>query len=145
MKGIQGESSDIEVKPQATETTEASQYGPRPQFNKTPKYVKYRDAGTGIREYNDGTFGYEARPRFNKPSETNAYNVTTNQDGTVSYGARPTQNKPSETNAYNVTTHADGQVSYGARPTQKKPSETNAYNVTTHADGTATYGPRVTK
>ncbi|HDH6591745.1 TPA: staphylocoagulase [Staphylococcus aureus] len=145
LKGIQGESSDIEVKPQATETTEASQYGPRPQFNKTPKYVKYRDAGTGIREYNDGTFGYEARPRFNKPSETNAYNVTTNQDGTVSYGARPTQNKPSKTNAYNVTTHANGQVSYGARPTQNKPSKTNAYNVTTHADGTATYGPRVTK
>lgn len=145
LKGTQGESSDIEVKPQATETTEASQYGPRPQFNKTPKYVKYRDAGTGIREYNDGTFGYEARPRFNKPSETNAYNVTTNQDGTVTYGARPTQNKPSETNAYNVTTHANGQVSYGARPTYKKSSETNAYNVTTHADGTATYGPRVTK
>ncbi len=172
LKGIQGESSDIEVKPQATETTEASQYGPRPQFNKTPKYVKYRDAGTGIREYNDGTFGYEARPRFNKPSETNAYNVTTNQDGTVSYGARPTykkpsetnaynvtthgngqvsygarptQNKPSETNAYNVTTHGNGQVSYGARPTQNKPSKTNAYNVTTHADGTATYGSRVTK
>ncbi|MRV69122.1 staphylocoagulase [Staphylococcus aureus] len=172
LKGTQGESSDIEVKPQATETTEASQYGPRPQFNKTPKYVKYRDAGTGIREYNDGTFGYEARPRFNKPSETNAYNVTTNQDGTVtygarptqkkpsktnaynvtthangqvSYGARPTQKKPSKTNAYNVTTHANGQVSYGARPTQKKPSKTNAYNVTTHADGTATYGPRVTK
>lgn len=118
LKGIQGESSDIEVKPQATETTEASQYGPRPQFNKTPKYVKYRDAGTGIREYNDGTFGYEARPRFNKPSKTNAYNVTT---------------------------HANGQVSYGARPTQNKPSKTNAYNVTTHADGTATYGPRVTK
>ncbi|HCZ1374226.1 staphylocoagulase, partial [Staphylococcus aureus] len=101
LKGIQGESSDIEVKPQATETTEASQYGPRPQFNKTPKYVKYRDAGTGIREYNDGTFGYEARPRFNKPSETNAYNVTTHANGQVSYGARPTQNKPSETNAYN--------------------------------------------
>lgn len=119
LKGTQGESSDIEVKPQATETTEASQYGPRPQFNKTPKYVKYRDAGTGIREYNDGTFGYEARPRFNKSSETNAYNVTTNQDGTVTYGARPTQNKPSKTNAYNVTTHANGQVSYGARPTQK--------------------------
>ncbi|HCY7107947.1 TPA: staphylocoagulase, partial [Staphylococcus aureus] len=113
LKGTQGESSDIEVKPQATETTEASQYGPRPQFNKTPKYVKYRDAGTGIREYNDGTFGYEARPRFNKPSETNAYNVTTNQDGTVTYGARPTQKKPSKTNAYNVTTHANGQVSYG--------------------------------
>ncbi|HDI7044384.1 TPA: staphylocoagulase, partial [Staphylococcus aureus] len=110
LKGTQGESSDIEVKPQATETTEASQYGPRPQFNKTPKYVKYRDAGTGIREYNDGTFGYEARPRFNKPSETNAYNVTTNQDGTVTYGARPTQKKPSKTNAYNVTTHANGQV-----------------------------------
>ncbi len=100
LKGIQGESSDIEVKPQATETTEASQYGPRPQFNKTPKYVKYRDAGTGIREYNDGTFGYEARPRFNKPSKTNAYNVTTHANGQVSYGARPTQNKPSETNAY---------------------------------------------
>ncbi|HDH5889981.1 TPA: staphylocoagulase, partial [Staphylococcus aureus] len=119
LKGTQGESSDIEVKPQATETTEASHYPARPQFNKTPKYVKYRDAGTGIREYNDGTFGYEARPRFNKPSETNAYNVTTNQDGTVSYGARPTQNKLSETNAYNVTTHANGQVSYGARPTYK--------------------------
>ncbi|CAA3964554.1 staphylocoagulase [Staphylococcus aureus] len=172
LKGTQGESSDIEVKPQATETTEASHYPARPQFNKTPKYVKYRDAGTGIREYNDGTFGYEARPRFNKPSETNAYNVTThangqvsygarptykkpsetnaynvttNQDGTVSYGAPPTQNKPSETNAYNVTTHENGQVSYGARPTQNKPSKTNAYNVTTHADGTATYGPRVTK
>ncbi|HDT6321501.1 TPA: staphylocoagulase [Staphylococcus aureus] len=145
LKGIQGESSDIEVKPQASETTEASHYPARPQFNKTPKYVKYRDAGTGIREYNDGTFGYEARPRFNKPSETNAYNVTTNQDGTVTYGARPTQNKPSKTNAYNVTTHGNGQVSYGARPTYKKPSKTNAYNVTTHADGTATYGPRVTK
>ncbi|HBU9593928.1 TPA: staphylocoagulase [Staphylococcus aureus] len=172
LKGIQGESSDIEVKPQATETTEASQYGPRPQFNKTPKYVKYRDAGTGIREYNDGTFGYEARPRFNKPSKTNAYNVTThangqvsygarptqnkpsktnaynvttNQDGTVSYGARPTQNKPSKTNAYNVTTHANGQVSYGARPTYKKPSETNAYNVTTHANGQVSYGARPTQ
>ncbi len=144
LKGIQGESSDIEVKPQATETTEASQYGPRPQFNKTPKYVKYRDAGTGIREYNDGTFGYEARPRFNKPSETNAYNVTTNQDGTVSYGARPTQNKPSKTNAYNVTTHANGQVSYGARPTQNKPSKTNEYNVTTHANGQVSYGARPT-
>ncbi|HDB5508670.1 staphylocoagulase, partial [Staphylococcus aureus] len=106
LKGTQGESSDIEVKPQASETTEASHYPARPQFNKTPKYVKYRDAGTGIREYNDGTFGYEARPRFNKPSETNAYNVTTNQDGTVTYGARPTQNKASKTNAYNVTTHA---------------------------------------
>ncbi|HCU9324452.1 staphylocoagulase [Staphylococcus aureus] len=145
LKGIQGESSDIEVKPQATETTEASQYGPRPQFNKTPKYVKYRDAGTGIREYNDGTFGYEARPRFNKPSETNAYNVTTNQDGTVTYGARPTQNKASKTNAYNVTTHANGQVSYGARPTYKKPSETNAYNVTTHANGQVSYGARPTQ
>lgn len=145
LKGIQGESSDIEVKPQATETTEASQYGPRPQFNKTPKYVKYRDAGTGIREYNDGTFGYEARPRFNKPSETNAYNVTTNQDGTVSYGARPTYKKPSETNAYNVTTHANGQVSYGARPTQNKPSKTNAYNVTTHGNGQVSYGARPTQ
>ncbi|HCY9121346.1 TPA: staphylocoagulase [Staphylococcus aureus] len=145
LKGTQGESSDIEVKPQATETTEASHYPARPQFNKTPKYVKYRDAGTGIREYNGGTFGYEARPRFNKPSETNAYNVTTNQDGTVSYGARPTQNKPSETNAYNVTTHANGQVSYGARPTQNKPSETNAYNVTTHANGQVSYGARPTQ
>ncbi|MGR3845319.1 staphylocoagulase [Staphylococcus aureus] len=145
LKGTQGESSDIEVKPQATETTEASHYPARPQFNKTPKYVKYRDAGTGIREYNDGTFGYEARPRFNKPSETNAYNVTTNQDGTVSYGARPTQNKPSETNAYNVTTNQDGTVSYGARPTQNKPSETNAYNVTTNQDGTVSYGARPTQ
>ncbi|HDM8875361.1 TPA: staphylocoagulase [Staphylococcus aureus] len=144
LKGTQGESSDIEVKPQASETTEASHYPARPQFNKTPKYVKYRDAGTGIREYNDGTFGYEARPRFNKPSETNAYNVTTNQDGTVTYGARPTQNKASKTNAYNVTTHANGQVSYGARPTYKKPSETNAYNVTTHANGQVSYGARPT-
>ncbi|HEI7352834.1 TPA: staphylocoagulase [Staphylococcus aureus] len=144
LKGTQGESSDIEVKPQATETTEASQYGPRPQFNKTPKYVKYRDAGTGIREYNDGTFGYEARPRFNKPSETNAYNVTTHANGQVSYGARPTQNKPSKTNAYNVTTHGNGQVSYGARPTQNKPSKTNAYNVTTHGNGQVSYGARPT-
>ncbi|HEB2279794.1 TPA: staphylocoagulase [Staphylococcus aureus] len=145
LKGIQGESSDIEVKPQASEKTEASHYPARPQFNKTPKYVKYRDAGTGIREYNDGTFGYEARPRFNKPSETNAYNVTTNQDGTVSYGARPTQNKPSKTNAYNVTTNQDGTVTYGARPTQNKPSKTNAYNVTTHANGQVSYGARPTQ
>ncbi|HCY8318129.1 TPA: staphylocoagulase [Staphylococcus aureus] len=145
LKGTQGESSDIEVKPQATETTEASHYPARPQFNKTPKYVKYRDAGTGIREYNDGTFGYEARPRFNKPSETNAYNVTTNQDGQVSYGARPTYNKPSKTNAYNVTTNQDGTVSYGARPTYKKPSETNAYNVTTYANGQVSYGARPTQ
>ncbi|SGS34998.1 staphylocoagulase [Staphylococcus aureus] len=144
LKGTQGESSDIEVKPQASETTEASHYPARPQFNKTPKYVKYRDAGTGIREYNDGTFGYEARPRFNKPSETNAYNVTTNQDGTVTYGARPTQNKASKTNAYNVTTHANGQVSYGARPTYNKPSKTNAYNVTTHGNGQVSYGARPT-
>ncbi|HDP4718460.1 TPA: staphylocoagulase [Staphylococcus aureus] len=144
LKGIQGESSDIEVKPQASETTEASHYPARPQFNKTPKYVKYRDAGTGIREYNDGTFGYEARPRFNNPSETNAYNVTTHGNGQVSYGARPTQNKPSKTNAYNVTTHANGQVSYGARPTQNKPSKTNAYNVTTHANGQVSYGARPT-
>ncbi|NKP20140.1 staphylocoagulase [Staphylococcus aureus] len=144
LKGIQGESSDIEVKPQATETTEASQYGPRPQFNKTPKYVKYRDAGTGIREYNDGTFGYEARPRFNKPSETNAYNVTTHANGQVSYGARPTQNKPSETNAYNVTTQKRPSIIWRS-PDTKQAKKTNAYNVTTHADGTATYGPRVTK
>ncbi|HDY9429317.1 TPA: staphylocoagulase [Staphylococcus argenteus] len=142
LKGIQGESSNIEIKPQVSETREVSQYGTRPQFNKTPKYVKYRDAGTGIREYNDGTFGYEARPRFNKPSETNAYNVTTHANGQVTYGARPTQNKPSKTNAYNVTTHANGQVSYGARPAQNKPSKTNAYNVTTHANGQVSYGAR---
>ncbi|HDB4017081.1 TPA: hypothetical protein O6S24_001081, partial [Staphylococcus aureus] len=41
-----------------------------------------------------------------------------NQDGTVSYGARPTQNKPSKTNAYNVTTHADGTATYGPRVTK---------------------------
>ncbi|EMJ6811507.1 TPA: staphylocoagulase [Staphylococcus aureus] len=145
LEGLESSSSKLEIKPQASETTEASHYPARPQFNKTPKYVKYRDAGTGIREYNDGTFGYEARPRFNKPSETNAYNVTTNQDGTVTYGARPTQNKASKTNAYNVTTHANGQVSYGARPTYKKPSETNAYNVTTHANGQVSYGARPTQ
>ncbi|HHS2975767.1 TPA: staphylocoagulase [Staphylococcus argenteus] len=142
LKGIQGESSNIEIKPQVSETREAHQYSTRPQFNKTPKYVKYRDAGTGIREYNDGTFGYEARPRFNKPSETNAYNVTKHANGQVTYGARPVQNKPSKTNAYNVTTHANGQVSYGARPAQNKPSKTNAYNVTTHANGQVSYGAR---
>ncbi|MBO0927278.1 staphylocoagulase [Staphylococcus sp. 30400_3112M30941] len=144
LKGIQGDSTKLEIKPQVTESTEATQYPARPQFNKTPKYVKYRDAGTGIREYNDGTFGYEARPRFNKPAETNAYNVTTHANGQVTYGARPTTKKPAETNVYNVTTHADGQVSYGARPTQNKPAETNAYNVTTHANGQVSYGARPT-
>ncbi|HBE8006474.1 TPA: hypothetical protein KMV94_000230, partial [Staphylococcus aureus] len=39
-------------------------------------------------------------------------------NGQVSYGARPTQNKPSETNAYNVTTHADGTATYGPRVTK---------------------------
>ncbi|HCW8240692.1 TPA: staphylocoagulase [Staphylococcus aureus] len=140
LKGTQGESSDIEVKPQATETTEASHYPARPRFNKPSETNAYN-----VTTNQDGTVSYGARPTQNKPSETNAYNVTTHANGQVSYGARPTQNKPSETNAYNVTTHANGQVSYGARPTQNKPSKTNAYNVTTHADGTATYGPRVTK
>ncbi|EZY76422.1 hypothetical protein V066_02668 [Staphylococcus aureus R0615] len=100
------------------DTSTRSQYGPRPQFNKTPKYIKYKDASTGIYEYNDGTFGYEARPRFNKPASTNKYNVTTKQDGTVSYGARPTFNKPSHTNAYNVTTHGNGTATYGPRVTR---------------------------
>ncbi|EZY59923.1 hypothetical protein, partial [Staphylococcus aureus] len=45
-------------------------------------------------------------------------NVTTKQDGTVSYGARPTFNKPSHTNAYNVTTHASGATTYGPRVTR---------------------------
>ncbi|HDP5919746.1 coagulase domain-containing protein [Staphylococcus aureus] len=100
------------------DTSARSQYGPRPQFNKTPKYIKYKDASTGIHEYNDGTFGYEARPKFNKPASTNKYNVTTKQDGTVSYGARPTFNKSSYTNAYNVTTHANGTTTYGPRVTK---------------------------
>ncbi|HBG3178980.1 TPA: hypothetical protein PPW36_002061, partial [Staphylococcus aureus] len=38
--------------------------------------------------------------------------------GQVSYGARPTYKKPSETNAYNVTTHADGTATYGPRVTK---------------------------
>ncbi|HHX0170540.1 TPA: coagulase domain-containing protein [Staphylococcus aureus] len=111
------EEDTIDVK-QKEDTSARSQYGPRPQFDKTPKYIKYKDASTGIHEYNDGTFGYEARPRFNKPATTNKYNVTTKQDGTVSYGARPTFNKPSHTNAYNVTTHANGTTTYGPRVTK---------------------------
>ncbi|HCD4211975.1 TPA: hypothetical protein O6T52_002399, partial [Staphylococcus aureus] len=43
---------------------------------------------------------------------------TTHANGQVSYGARPTQNKPSKTNAYNVTTHADGTATYGPRVTK---------------------------
>ncbi|HDN3486836.1 TPA: staphylocoagulase [Staphylococcus aureus] len=100
------------------DTSTRSQYGPRPTFNKAPKYIKHKDASTGIHEYNDGTFGYEARPRFNKPVSTNKYNVTTKQDGTVSYGPRTTFNKPSHTNTYNVTTYADGAATYGPRATK---------------------------
>lgn len=111
------EEDTIDVK-QKADIRARSQYGPRPHFNKTPKYIKYKDASTGIHEYNDGTFEYEARPRFNKPASTNKYNVTTKQDGTVSYGARPTFNKSSYTNAYNVTTHANGTTTYGPRVTK---------------------------
>ncbi|MGT2398210.1 hypothetical protein ACVPOR_14960 [Staphylococcus aureus] len=64
--------------------------------------MKYRDAGTGIREYNDGTFGYEARPRFNKPSETNAYNVTTNQN-TAQYHTELAQHKTSQVKQTHIT------------------------------------------
>ncbi|HDX7831682.1 TPA: hypothetical protein RUV07_001684 [Staphylococcus aureus] len=73
------------------DTSARSQYGPRPKFNKTPKYIKYKDASTGIHEYNDGTFGYEARPKFNKPASTNKYNVTTHANGTTTYGPRVTK------------------------------------------------------
>nr|WP_316960846.1 hypothetical protein [Staphylococcus aureus] len=76
---------------QQEDTSARSQYGPRPQFNKTPKYIKYRNANTDIHEYNDGTFRYEARPKFNKPASTNAYNVTTHADGTTTYGPRVTK------------------------------------------------------
>ncbi|EGQ0541963.1 TPA: coagulase [Staphylococcus aureus] len=114
---VEFEEDTIDVK-QKEDASARSQYGPRPQFNKTPKYIKYKDASTGIHEYNDGTFGYEARPRFNKPASTNKYNVTTKQDGTVSYGARPTFNKPSHTNAYNVTTYENGTTTYGPRATK---------------------------
>ncbi|HDN3486815.1 TPA: fibrinogen-binding protein, partial [Staphylococcus aureus] len=41
-------------------------YQSRPQFNKTPKYIKIRHENN-IVEYNDGTFGYGPRPEVKKP------------------------------------------------------------------------------
>ncbi len=51
-----------------------------------------------IVEYNDGTFKYQSRPKFNSTPKyikfKHDYNILEFNDGTFEYGARPQFNKP---------------------------------------------------
>ncbi|MCO4332433.1 MULTISPECIES: fibrinogen-binding protein [Staphylococcus] len=50
-------------------------YQSRPNFNKTPKYIKFRHANN-IVEYNDGTFAYGPRPEVKKYEMKKSQNKT---------------------------------------------------------------------
>lgn len=65
-------------------------YGPR---EKKPVTINYN-----IVEYNDGTFKYQSRPKFNKTPKyikfRHANNIVEYNDGTFGYGPRPEVKKP---------------------------------------------------
>ncbi|UMT76655.1 fibrinogen-binding protein [Staphylococcus roterodami] len=69
-------------------------YGPR---EKKPVSINHN-----IVEYNDGTFKYQFRPKFNKTPKyikfRHDYNIVKYSDGTFGYGARPQFNKPAVKN-----------------------------------------------
>ncbi|MBE5663212.1 complement convertase inhibitor Efb [Staphylococcus sp. SS35] len=69
-------------------------YGPR---EKKPVSINHN-----IVEYNDGTFKYQSRPKFNKTPKyikfRHDYNIVEYSDGTFGYGARPQFNKPAVKN-----------------------------------------------
>lgn len=72
-------------------TADASEgYGPR---EKKPVSINHN-----IVEYNDGTFKYQSRPKFNSTPKyikfKHDYNILEFNDGTFEYGARPQFNKP---------------------------------------------------
>lgn len=67
-------------------------YGPR---EKKPVSINHN-----IVEYNDGTFKYQSRPKFNITPQyikfRHDYNIVEYNDGTFGYGPRPHFNKPAE-------------------------------------------------
>ena len=67
-------------------------YGPR---EKKPVSINHN-----IVEYNDGTFKYQSRPKFNTTAQyikfRHDYNIVESNDGTFGYGPRPHFNKPAE-------------------------------------------------
>ncbi|HCZ5783433.1 TPA: fibrinogen-binding protein [Staphylococcus aureus] len=72
-------------------TADASEgYGPR---EKKPISIN-----NNIVEYNDGTYKYQSRPKFNTTPKyikfRHDYNIVEYDDGTFEYGARPQFNKP---------------------------------------------------
>ncbi len=74
-------------------TADASEgYGPR---EKKPVSINHN-----IVEYNDGTFKYQSRPKFNTTLQyikfRHDYNIVEYNDGTFGYGPRPHFNKPAE-------------------------------------------------
>ena len=74
-------------------TADASEgYGPR---EKKPVSINHN-----IVEYNDGTFKYQSRPKFNTTPQyikfRHDYNIVEYNDGTFGYGPRPHFNKPAE-------------------------------------------------
>lgn len=74
-------------------TADASEgYGPR---EKKPVSINHN-----IVEYNDGTFKYQSRPKFNTTPKyikfRHDYNIVEYNDGTFGYGPRPHFNKPAE-------------------------------------------------
>ncbi|MCS5349655.1 fibrinogen-binding protein [Staphylococcus aureus] len=76
-------------------TADASEsYGPR---EKKPVSINHN-----IVEYNDGTYKYQSRPKFNKTPKyikiRHDYNIVEYNDGTFGYGPRPHFNKPAVKN-----------------------------------------------
>ena len=74
-------------------TADASEgYSPR---EKKPVSINHN-----IVEYNDGTFKYQSRPKFNTTPQyikfRHDYNIVEYNDGTFGYGPRPHFNKPAE-------------------------------------------------
>ncbi|HDZ8768661.1 TPA: fibrinogen-binding protein [Staphylococcus aureus] len=71
-------------------SADASEYGPR---EKKPVAINYN-----IVEYNDGTYKYQSRPKFNKTPKyikfRHDYNIVEYNDGTFGYGPRPEVKKP---------------------------------------------------
>ncbi|MCO4445639.1 fibrinogen-binding protein [Staphylococcus aureus] len=71
-------------------SADASEYGPR---EKKPVSIKYN-----IVEYNDGTYKYQSRPKFNKTPKYIKFrhenNIVEYNDRTFGYGPRPEVKKP---------------------------------------------------
>ncbi|MCO4330583.1 fibrinogen-binding protein [Staphylococcus hyicus] len=70
------EKKPIAIKNNIVEYSDGTyKYQSRPNFNKTPKYIKFRHANN-IVEYNDGTFAYGPRPEIKKYEMKKSQNKT---------------------------------------------------------------------